>query len=145
MINAYQLSYGDIVKYDDEYFSFLGIHRRYDSKTSELLETYAMYEGLYGIKAQIEDSSIKEVKLTRELLEKIGFTTEHIKDAPEHVFRAVNGKSISIYGDKDGMDIEINSSEADIEAGRVCYLHELQKYERACGLWDKADIKWYLL
>lgn len=145
MINALHLTYGDIVKYGDQYFSFLGIHRKYDSQTSELLDTYAIYEGAYHIKALIEDPSIKEVEITRELLEKVGFTIEHIDGAPEDVFKAVNDSYLTIYGDGDGMDIEVKSSEARLYADELCYLHELQKWERACGLWDKADIKWYLL
>ena len=146
MINAYHLTYGDIVKYHGDYFAFLGIHRRYDSKTSELLETYAIYEGAYGIKAEIEDSSIEEVPLTEELLREIGFT---IYPLSENCYKAYNGDSAksnaSIYADHKGMDLTVTGEDSHGYYDDIHFLHELQEAERAHGLYNKANIPWYNL
>lgn len=129
-MDARNLSFGDLVKYDDTVLQFVGIKKR--SKDSD--SYVAIYDGPYAVQAMVDDSSIMPVEITDKNLEGNGFTWSLNDDGHEVYYHP--GGNVIVTKNSLGfwtVDCFSMSLRNSIQEFSIRWYHELQLILRACG------------
>ena len=135
MINAYNLSYGDIVRYHGKYHYFIGLQKHRNTFGTERIE--AIYDGPYMFYSLPNDPSVEEVELTQEVIESIAQKIEFLGDG---AYKAYICNEVVLYVDYKGIDLSINLPCFEVAASPIHTLNELQVMLGACDLWQHAKV-----